>query len=171
MALGLNFEQTGDGEILKISDNSDDGSDLSGATLVIKYDGTTYSIDISDWSTVGSESVEVTADQVGQTANEPFEDGIYKITYSTTNEDAVAYNTLLSYNVRSCVYNLLRVIPDIHKCDICKNQQVRRALFMFTYLKSLEYSAACGQLNEIDTILLSLQRMCKNPYINECYCN
>lgn len=171
MALGLNFEQTGDGEILKISENSDDGSTLDNPTLTIDYEGSSYNIDISDWSAVGSESVEVTADQVGQIANEPFEDGIYTITYDTDTEDSVSYNTLLSYNVKSCVYNILRVIPDIHKCRICKNQEVRRALFMFTYLKSLEYSAACGQLNEIETILTSLQRMCKNPYINECYCN
>jgi hypothetical protein len=35
----------------------------------------------------------------------------------------------------------------------------------------LEYSAACGQVNEINTILITLQALCLNPGINECYNN
>ena len=170
MALKLDFEQIDNGETLRINDDSDTGTDLTGATLSITFGDSTYNIDISSWTTPGDESVDVKPSDVGQSTDK-FSDGVYKADYNADNEDAVAYNTLLDYNVRYCVYNILRLIPDVHNCNVCSNKKVQRAIFMFTYLKSMEYSAAAGQISEIKTILASLQRLCKNPYINECYSN
>lgn len=173
MALGLTFEQSNNGKTLTISDNSDAGSDFTGVTLyIVGLDGTSYGITLTDWTTPGSESVEVTADDVGQTADTAFLDGIYTVTYNATNEDVVQYNVLLDYNVKYCVYNMYRQLPDLHSCpNLCTNKQVERTQFMGTMLKALEYSAACGQVNEIETILETLQNLCLNSGINECYCN
>lgn len=179
MALKLDFEQIDNGETLRITETSDDGADLTGASLKVKWSGTWYDIDLSgdnwsdeddseDWST--GDTIDVKPDDVGQ-SEDKFMDGIYEIEYDADSEDTVKYNTLLDYNVRFCVYNVLRLIPDIHNCNVCSNMKVQRAIFMFTYLKSLEYSAAAGQISEIERILTSLQNLCKNPYINECYSN
>ena len=54
---------------------------------------------------------------------------------------------------------------------MCTKDSVQQAIFMYTFLKSLEYAAACGQVTEINTILAMLQKLCLNPKINECYCN
>lgn len=191
MGLALNFEQSGDGKILKVTDKSETwGDDLpniedvSSADLIIDFEDKTYTIDLTnsndDWDTTFGDTGatqddlvwEVTTDMLDSSLDSVFLDGVYTVTYSVEGvDDDVQYNTLLSHNVRSCVYQILRQIPDVHRCDICSNSEVQRAIFMFTYLKSMEYSAACGQINEIKTILSSLQRLCKNPYINECYCN
>jgi hypothetical protein len=173
MALALTFVQSNNGETLTVTDASTDTPDYTGLTLTIGLkDGTAYSIDDVIGITQVGDSIEVTADDVGQTANTAFLDGVYVVTYDATNETQVQYNVLLDYNVKLCVYDLLRQLPDIHaSATISTNKQVERVNFMYTYLKALEYSAACGQVNEIETILASLQNLCLNPGISECYCN
>jgi hypothetical protein len=172
MALALTFEQSNNGKTLTVTDASDAGTDYTGLTLTLgTYGGTAYSITVTGITQPG-DTVEITADDVGQTADTAFTDGVYTATYNATNEDQVAYNVLLDYNVKYCVYNMYRQLPDIHACtDLCSNKQVERTQFMGTMLKALEYSAACGQVTEIQTILATLQNLCLNPGINECYCN
>ena len=172
--LALTFVQSNNGKTLTVTDASEAGSDLTGATLVITgLDDVDYNITLTAWATPGDEEVEVTADDVGQTADTAFLDGVYLVTYNATSEDVVTYNILLDYNVKYCVYNLYRQLPDnIHSDNsLCTNKEVERVRFMGTFLKSLEYSAACGQVNEIETILVSLQNLCLNTGVNECYCN
>lgn len=174
MALGLTFEQSNNGKTLTITEASDAGTNLAGAAISITYNSTEYSITLGTWNTVGTSSVEVTADDVGQTADSAFVDGIYTIKYTTTADaTGVTYNTLLDYNVKYCVYNMYRQLPNTYLSSptLCTNKEVERVRFMGTMLKSLEYSAACGQVNEIRTILSTLQNLCLNPGINECYCN
>ncbi len=176
MALKLTFEQIDNGETFRITEASDADTNLTGASLSVTWDDTAYSLDLSadstdvdssgDWS-IG-DYIDVKPSDVGQSGDK-FMDGVYKVEYNATNEDKVTYNTLLDYNVRLCTYNILRLVPDVHNCNVCSNSYVQRAIFMFTYLKSMEYSAAAGQITEIKRILLSLQNLCKNPYINECY--
>lgn len=177
MALKLTFEQIDNGETLRITEASDAGTDLTGASLSVTWDDTSYDIALSgsNWSDEDSSSdwsigdtIDVKPSDVGQSGDK-FEDGVYAVAYDADNETSVSYNTLLDYNVRYCVYNILRLVPDVHNCNVCTNKKVMRALFMFTYLTSLEWSASAGQLTEINRILLSLQNLCKNPYINECY--
>lgn len=172
MALALTFSQSNNGKTLTITDASTAGTDMTGAAMTITWSGTVYTITLSAWA-VGS-SVEVTADDVGQTADAAFTDGVYIVDYSNDDvgDDDVQYNVLLDYNVSYCVYNILRQLPDIHACnDICTKDSVNQAIFMYTFLQSLKYSAACGQVNEINTILAMLQNLCLNPKVNECYCN
>jgi hypothetical protein len=172
MALALTFVQSNNGKTLTVTDDSTVGTNMTGITMTITWDSVVYNITLTAWA-VGS-SVEVTADDVGQTADTAFLDGVYTVDYSNdaVGDDDVQYNVLLYYNVRYCVYDLYRQLPDIHACvDLCSNKQVERTLFMGTYLRALEYSAACGQVNEINTILATLQNLCLNPGINECYCN
>ena len=172
MALALTFVQSNNGKTLTITDASTAGTNMTGAAMTITWDSVIYTITLTAWA-VGSE-VEVTADDVGQTADNAFLDGIYTVAYSNdaVGDDDVSYNVLLDYNVKYCVYNLYRELPDIHACkDICTNKEVERVQFMGAFLKSLEYSAACGQVNEISTILATLQNLCLNSGINECYCN
>jgi len=173
MALGLTFEQSNNGKTLTISEASDAGTNLTGAVITITFNGETATPILTGWTTAGNESVEVTADEIGQTANTAFSDGVYSITYTTTADPTgVSYNVLLDYNVKYCVYNMYRQLPDIHACNtLCTNKQVERVQFMGTMLKSLEYSAACGQVNEINTILSTLQNLCLNSGVNECYCS
>ena len=171
--LALTFVQSNNGKTLTITDDSEAGTDFTGITMTIVFDDSDpYTITLTDWATPGDEEVEVTADDVGQTADTAFLDGIYTVAYDATNETAVGYNVLLDYNVKYCVYNIYRQLPDIHACtNLCSNKEVERANFMGTFLKSLEYSAACGQINEIEVILATLQNLCLNPGINECYNN
>ncbi len=172
MALALTFVQSNNGKTLTITDASTVGTDMTGAAMTITWNSTIYPITLTAWA-VGS-SVEIDKSDVGGTADDPFLDGIYVVDYSNDDvgDDDVQYNLLLSYNVTYCVYNMYRQLPDIHACnDLCTNSLVQQTEFMGTYLKALEYSAACGQTNEISRILLSLQNLCLNPGINECYCN
>jgi hypothetical protein len=171
MAIALTFSQSDSGKIFTITDASTVGSNLAGAVVTVTYDDVVYTITLGAWA-VGAH-VDVTADLVGQTADTAFLDGIYTVNYVTTAVPApgVTYNTLLDYNVKYCVYNMLRQVPDVFNANPCKDVNVQRALFMYTFLKSLEFSAACGQVNEIESILAKLQILCLKPTINECYCN
>jgi len=176
MALALTFEQSNNGKTLTITDASTAGTDMTGAALTITWGGIVYPIDLTGvvptW-TVDS-YIELDASSIGGNAGDVFLDGIYVIDYSNDaiGDIDVQYNVLLDYNVKYCVYNIMRQLPDIHaQKDICINDQVNQALFMNTYLKSLEYSAACGQVNEINVILVALQKLCLNPRVDECYCN
>ncbi len=183
----LTFVQSNNGKTLTMTDGttwSDPAlTDITAVVITITFDDVTYTVvneTAADWAgatPIQSElEWEVTADEVGQTADTAFLDGVYTVLYTVTVGSGTftppTYNVLLDYNVRYCVYDTLRQLPDIHACvDLCTNKQVERANFMYTYLKALEYSAACGQVNEIETILASLQNLCLNPGINECYCN
>ncbi len=176
MALGLTFEQSNSGKTLTITEASTDSPDLTGAHITITFSGTqVYDEDMSaEWIAGTEDELELDAGDLGGTSGNAIADGVYTITYSNDDvgDDDVQYNTLLDYNVRYCVYNMYRQLPDIHACnDLCTNKLVERTQFMGTMLKSLEYSAACGQVNEINTILATLQNLCLNPGINECYCN
>jgi len=176
MALALTFEQSNSGKTFTITDASDDGTNLAGAHLTIVYNSeTVYDADLGvDWATPGDESIDLTSSDLGQGADAHIKDGVYTITYSVDDSgvEDVTYNTLLNYNVKYCVYNILKQLPDVHAAnDLCTKPEVQQATAMHTFLKSLEYSAACGQTNEIRTILAMLQKLCLNPKINECYCN
>ncbi len=176
MALALTFKQSNNGKIFTISDASEAGTNLAGARLIIVYNNEVIYDNVLgvDWSTPGDESISLTSSDLGQGTDAHIKDGIYTITYSVDDVtvDDVTYNTLLNYNVKYCVYNILRQLPDIHAAnDLCTKSEVQQATAMHTFLKSLEYSAACGQTNEIRTILAMLQKLCLNPKINECYCN
>lgn len=187
----LTFVQSNNGKTLTITDGTswDDPAlaDIETVIITITYNDVDYivvseSVIGEDWNGAAfvplqSDLVwEITADDVGQTANTAFLDGIYTVLYEVTvgsgEFTAPTYNVLLDYNVKYCVYNIYRQLPDIHACtNICSNKEVERANFMGTFLKSLEYSAACGQINEIEVILATLQNLCLNPGINECYNN
>jgi len=171
MALALTFKQSNNGKTLTITDASDAGTNMDGAQITIEFNDKTFSPELDTWS-VG-DSVEVTPSDLGQDADK-FTDGVYKVSYTNdaVGDSDVSYNVLLDYNVKYCVYNILRQLPDIHAAnDLCTKPEVQQATAMHTFLKSLEYSAACGQTNEIRTILAMLQKLCLNPKINECYCN
>jgi hypothetical protein len=180
MALVLTFEQSNSGKTLTITEASTLSPTLTGAHITISTvtsSATTevYDKDMSaEWIAGDATTLVLTADDLDQTADTAFTDGVYKVVYSVTDGtvENVEYNVLLDYNVKYCVYNLYRQLPDIHASNtLCTNKQVERVQFMGTFLKSLEYSAACGQVNEILTILASLQNLCLNTGINECYCN
>lgn len=175
MALALTFVQSNNGKTLTITEASTEAPVLTGAHLLITYGGeTVYDEDMSAGWIAGSETeLELDAGDLGGTSGNAIADGVYTVLYTTTADTTgVSYNTLLYYNVAYCVYNMYRQLPDIHACiTLCSNEQVRRTEFMGTMLKALEYSAACGQVNEINTKLATLQNLCLNPGINECYCN
>jgi len=173
MALALTFKQSNNGKTLTITDASDTGTVLTGAAITIEFNDQTFSPTLTDWDTPGDESVEVSPSDLNQDTDK-FTDGVYKVYYTNDapGDDDVSYNVLLNYNVKYCVYNILRQLPDIHSAnDLCTRDEIKQATAMYTFLKSLEYSAACGQVNEIQTILAMLQKLCLNPRINECYCN
>lgn len=171
--LALTFVQSNNGKILTITDASEVGANLTSAVMTITWNGTVYTVTLGAWD-VGS-SVEVTTDSntdanIG--SGGPFADGIYLVKYINTIDTDVEYNLVLDYNVRYAVYNEYRLLPDIHASqDLCTNDLVRQTEFKGTFLKALEYSSACGQINEISRILLSLQNLILNPGINECYNN
>lgn len=181
MALGLTFEQSNNGKTLTITEASTDSPNLAGATITI-YTVTSstttqvYSESMSaEWIAGTETELELEADDLGGTAGDAITDGVYKVVYSVTDVtvDNVSYNTLLDYAVKYYVYNMYRQLPNKYLASptLCTNKEVERVQFMGTMLKSLEYSAACGQVNEINTILSTLQNLCLNSGINECYCN
>jgi len=175
MDLALTFVQSNNGKTLTITDASESGIDLTGAAINITFNDIVYAVTLGVW--VEGSSVDVTTDTnitplMG--TGGPFIDGIYLVEYSNdaVGDPDVSYNIVLDYNVAYCVYNQYRQLPDVHACqDLCTNDLVSRTEFMGTYLKALRYSSACGQMNEVSRILLSLQNLCLNPGINECYCS
>ena len=180
MALGLTFEQSNNGKTLTITEASTESPSLAGATITIStVVGTTVtqvysSVMSAEWIAGTETELELEADDLGGTSGDAIIDGVYRIKYVTTADTTgVTYNTLLDYNVKYCVYNMFRQLPDKYLASpaLCTNKEVERVRFMGTMLKSLEYAAACGQVNEIQTILATLQNLCLNPGINECYCN
>src|SRR6056297_3119679 len=106
MALALSFEQTDDGKILKVTDNSstwDDTlpaiADVTSAKLTIDYNDTSYTINLmydadndsdssNDWeNSFGSGTAttdnlvwEVTTDMIDSSWDDVFPDGVYTIT-------------------------------------------------------------------------------------------
>lgn len=174
--LALTFAQTDAGKQFIITDASTEIVDYPTAYMAISFNGAT-AVDVSellpvDWGS--GKTVTITPEDLLQASDDaPFTDGVYTVVYYTTATEGakVTYNTLLNYNVKYCVYNMLRQIPTLHLVNPCKSVEVARANFMKGLLDSLEFSAACGQVNNINTILASLQRLCLTPTINECYCN
>lgn len=175
MALALTFEQSNNGKTLTITEASTDSPVLTGANISITFnDEVVYNEAMSAEWVAGTETyIELDAGDLGGTSGEHITDGVYTVKYTTTADaTGVSYNTLLDYNVRYCVYNLFRQLPDVHySSTLCTNKEVERVRFMGTMLDSLTYSAACGQVNNINTILSTLQTLCLNSGINECYCN
>lgn len=172
--LALTFSQTNSGKEFIITDASTEIVDYATAVMSISYDGGTAVVVTSllpvDWGF--GKTVTITPEDLLQASDDTaFLDGIYTVEYNTTAVAKITYNTLLDYNVKYCVYNMLRQVPDVFNANPCKDVNVQRALFMYTFLKSLEFSAACGQVNEIESILAKLQILCLKPTINECYCN
>lgn len=172
--LALTFSQADGGKQFILTDASTEIVDYPTSVITISYNGATP-VNVSsllpvDWGS--GKTVTITPEDLLQASdNNPFLDGVYTVEYNTATVAKVSYNTLLDYNVKYYVYNMLRQVPDVFNANPCKSADVQRALFMFTFLKSLEFSAACGQVNNINTILASLQRLCLTPTINECYCN
>src|SRR6056297_2051072 len=126
MALKLTFEQIDNGETFRITEASDDSTDLTGATLTVTWADTAYSITLSgdNWSDEDSSEdwsigdyIDVKPSDVGQSGDK-FMDGVYKVEYNADTPDKVTYNTLLDYNVRLCTYNVLRLVPDVHNCNV-----------------------------------------------------
>ena len=170
-ALALTFNQSDSGKVFTITDASTDVVITDSAVLAVTWNDVAYPITLPATWAVG-ESIDITPTDVGQASDDnSFLDGVYSVSYAFAGQTTVIYNTLLDYNVKYYVYNMLRQVPDVFNANPCKSVDVQRALFMFTFLKSLEFSAACGQVNNINTILASLQRLCLTPTINECYCN
>jgi hypothetical protein len=122
-----------------------------------------YYIEISDGNLVISTKQDDTEQTIGAYDNEVIKDGIWKINFGTSADNAVDFLFHFDYESKLEVYNLHRDLPDHFKQDEIKyNEDVEAALLRKAFLNSLHYSAEFGQLEIIEEIDLVLRDLLDN---------
>lgn len=97
-------------------------------------------------------------------------DGIYTVVYTVNYYNVSAWETyatltvqILVYGqVKTDVYNKLRVVPNLYDSSVCRSKEVQDALLYYTYLESIEKSAFIARKDELLQMLETLQRLILN---------
>ncbi len=146
------------------------------ATLTITDpDGNDYTIDLfatGDFPTT-DDTLEYSIDftDIGLTTGDSLPDGIYTFLYSVTTVSGttVVYTQTIRQafycQVQCCVYSMFKDL-DL-ECD-CSKDQKEKAINAYLLLKGLIYSSGCGNIQNFNTDLEVLNRLCLNSHCSNC---
>jgi len=135
--------------------------------------GTTYSIDLVTTSPVfpvDQAPNELTLDMssLGGTAGDSIPDGIYTFLYTVTTSTTTYTQTVVAAfycQVNCCVFTMFKDLdPDCTCCDEDRNTLLNAYLM----LKGLIYNANCGDVDQFNTTLTALQRLCTQTNCQNC---
>jgi hypothetical protein len=159
-------------------------ADLIAAVLTVTIKATasteeeSFTFDVLDEIT-NQEEITITSDMLGYGFDESIPDGILVFTLEETFEDpdteaqtnySTSVDKLLYCNfecfVKNKIANLAILEPEC--CSGNSKDSIQEVLKMWAYLKSLEHSAACGNLNKYTDVMAIVSKV---QGVNDCNCN
>jgi hypothetical protein len=155
------------------------GVDATAATLeVTDPGGSTHTIDLfadHSYPKADNSSVELSMADLGGTQGDKPADGLYVIKYTVTTGagDPAGASTytkeireLFYCNAQCCVHSML---ADLQlECDTCDKDKKDDAIFAYTLLQDLKYSAACRIETNFDALIDNINRLCDAKNCRSC---
>ncbi len=150
-------------------------TDATAASIIVTLPSGTQSPVINVFSTfpdsTGDITKTITASDLGLTG--ALLDGIYVINYivvftigGTPYVHSTVKTFFLSCSIKCCIDKMIAKIP-IGNCD-CNDKALKNALLAYGLYQSLLANGKCGNVNNVNTLLLRLNKLCS---ATSCGCN
>ena len=152
--------------------NDDTTIATSAVLTVTDPSGTEHTVDLyTDHSFPKDDHSSVALDMsnFGGAVGDKPADGLYCIEYkvvTATDTYTKKIEELFYCNAQCCVHSMISKLDLL--CDTCDRDKKDNALFAYTLLQNLKYSAACGTTSNFDLLITMINRLCDSLSCESC---